>query len=140
MKKKKNSRNYEKKGLPNSEILWKQYQSAIMKSFESDKKTQKVNTDNKLKNLKRISRVQIANRFTKQTAYKALPNDKTDFSQTHVWDSDSEEFLALLGTPNCNGAIHLLSDHVDQLDGKNISNITLNGHTNDLNIDINFTV
>ncbi len=127
---------YSKRGLPNSEVIWQQYKSAAMPNSGKNRDGRAVEA---MQALSKISRVQVANASTQQTAYKALPDGKSDWTSAHTWDAGSEEFLALLGTPNCSGAAFMLSDHVDQLDGKNINNISLIPDDRDLKLDINFT-
>jgi len=41
----------------------------------------------------------------------------------------------MLGTPNCSGVAFLLTDHVDELDGKSITEIEFSGGP-DVNLDV----
>ena len=124
---------YEKRGLANSEILWQQYRVAAEKQFVFNKKERALDL---MKGLNKIKRRQVQNDETRGTILFALPDGFDDFSKPHQWQAGSEEFLALLGTPNCSGAVFMLSDHFDQLDKKSIASIDLLGG-DDVNLDIN---
>ena len=123
---------YRKRGLPNSEILWQQYKHAAKSQFWFFKESR---AKSLMKGLSTIKRRQVQNTATQMTILFALPDGKTNLEATHAWQAESEEFLAMLGTPNCSGAAFLLTDHVDELDGKSITEIkSLGGR--DVNLDI----
>jgi hypothetical protein len=130
--KKKGEEGYEPRGLPNSEILWQQYKLAAKNQFWfwKDSRAKEL-----MKGLSAIKRRQVQNTATQMTGLFALPDDKTDLKTNYAWQAESEEFLAMLGTPNCSGAAFLLADHVDDLDGKSITEIELLGGE-DVNLDI----
>ena len=123
---------YEKRGLPNSEILWQQYKMAAKAQFwiKKDSKAKEL-----MKGLSAIKRRQVQPPSTLMTVLFSLPDDKTDLEASHTWQAENEEFLALLGTPNCSGVAFLLADHVDELDGKSITEIELLGGK-DVNLDV----
>jgi hypothetical protein len=129
---KKGEKGYKPRGLPNSEILWQQYKLAA-------RSHSKIHKDSKAKDLIKglsvVKRRQVQNTSTQMTILFALPDDKTDLEGSHAWQAGSEEFLAMLGTPNCSGAAFLLADHVNELEGKSITEIKLLGGQ-DVNLDI----
>jgi hypothetical protein len=130
--KKKGEKGYEPRGLPNSEILWQQYKLAAKNQFWfwKDSRAKEL-----MEGLSAIKRRQVQNTATQMTGLFALPDDKTDLKTAYAWQAESEEFLAMLGTPNCSGAAFLLADHVDDLNGKSITEIELLGGE-DVNLDI----
>lgn len=123
---------YQKRGLPNSEILWQQYKHAAKSQFWFFKESR---AKRLMKGLSTIKRRQVQNTATQMTLLFALPDNKINLEERHAWQAGSEEFRAILGTPNCSGAAFLLTDHVDELDGKSITEIeSLGGR--DVNLDI----
>lgn len=130
---KKGKKRYKPRGLPNSEILWQQYKLAAKSQPEIHKDSK---AEDLIKGLSIVKRRQVQNTATQMTILFALPNNKTDLTAAHTWDAESEEFLALLGTPNCSGVTFLLADHVDELEGKSITEIELLGDDRDVNLDI----
>jgi hypothetical protein len=125
-------KDYENRGLHNSEILWQQYKQAAKSQFWLKKDTKAAEL---MKGLKTIHRRQVQPRQTLMTILFALPDDKMDLKASYTWEADSEEFLALCGTPNVSGILFMLADHIDQLDKIIITEIRLLGG-DDVNLDI----
>lgn len=126
------SKDYETRGLPNSEILWQQYKAAAENQFWFYKQSR---AQELVKALSIIKRRQVQPISTLATVMFALPDNKLNFDLAHSWLAGTEEFKALLGTPNCSGAAFLLADHIDELDNKSITEIELLGGE-DVNLDI----
>ena len=129
---------YVKKGLPNSEILWRQY-------FEASKKRFWVFKERRAKaamtGLNRLKRHNVLNTTTLQAGYMALPNAHS-YDTAHEWEPADDDFKAVLGTPNCSGAAFMLADHIDEIGGKTIGRIRATGEgdaqLNNVNLDIEF--
>lgn len=125
---------FEKIGLPHSEILWQQLtDTAREHSRGREQRGQAL-----LKDVSGIVVHQASNIVTKQVVFMAFP-DGTDWdTHDHTWGSETEEFKAILATPNVSMAAHMLRDHIDQVGGRLIDSITARGGS-DHYIDINFT-
>ncbi len=129
----KGKKRYKPRGLPNSEILWQQYKTGAKEQSKIHKESK---AEDLIKGLSTVKRRQVQNPSTLQTILFALPDGKDDFKAAHAWRAAGEEFKAMLGTPNCSGAAFLLADHVDELEGKSITEIELLGDDQDVNLDI----
>ena len=123
---------YERRGLPNSEILWQQYKLAAKKQFKYNKGSR---AKKLMKGLSVVKRRQVQPVETIKTIMFAMPDNKIGLEVKHTWTAGTEEFLAMLGTPNCSGVVHMLADHIDELEGKSITEIELLGDK-DVNLDI----
>lgn len=117
---------YKTRGLPNSEVLWRQYFAAARDRFwvMKDSRAQAA-----MRELSGIQRQNIVNVVTLQAAYMALP-DGLDFTTAHTWRPGNDDFLAVIGTPNCAPAAHMVADHIDEMGGKTISYILSTGEAN----------
>jgi len=131
---------YVTRGLPNSEILWRQYFEASKQRFWFFKKSRAKAAMTELNTLKRHG---VQNSVSLQAGYMALPDGVT-YQTAHTWLPGSDEFNAVLGTPNCSGAAFMLGDHVDETGGKSIRHIRATGEAdasfNDVNFEIEFAV
>jgi len=90
-----------------------------------------------------LKRHGVQNSVSLQAGYMALPDGVT-YQTAHTWLPGSDEFNAVLGTPNCSGAAFMLGDHVDETGGKSIRHIRATGEAdasfNDVNFEIEFAV
>jgi hypothetical protein len=125
---------YEKIGLQHSEILWQQLVETAREHFSGrEKRGQEL-----LKNVAGITVHQASNVITQQVVFMAYPDGSFWDTHDHEWTAGSEEFKAILATPNASMAAHLLRDHIDQVGGRSISSITARGGK-DHYLDIKFT-
>jgi len=131
---------YVTRGLPNSEILWRQYFEASKQRFWVFKERRAKAAMSELNTLKRHG---VQNSVSLQAGYMALPDGVT-YQTAHTWLPGSDEFNAVLGTPNCSAAAFMLGDHVDETGGKSIRHIRATGEAdasfNDVNFEIEFAV
>jgi hypothetical protein len=116
-------------GLRNSEVLWRQYLDVARQHY-------RVNAENraqkKVGELERMQRSQVTTPVTRQVVNFAYPDGESWNNwetrpalalTNRVWQSDQEEFKAILGTQNVLPALWLLMDHMDELGGKTIASI-----------------
>ena len=68
--------------------------------------------------LRHIAHNDISNPVTKYIIHRAVPNE---FESVTVFDAGTNAFLALLGTPNGVGGVHLLMEHKRALGYKTIT-------------------
>lgn len=108
--------------LPNSEILWHQYRKAAEILHPSSESGGREKLASAMKNIQEIKRSSIVNEQTLATMYLA----NNDTSASTAWNDPANEFLALLGTPNARSSVHMLIDHIDELE-KTISGINTTG-------------
>jgi hypothetical protein len=110
---------------PNSEVLWLQYKLAkrIVQIHKSYLKKGKPN----LKEIEEIERNTISNPETRTVARLCAPTDNLFLKLPYKYDPryNSDDFKALLGTPNARSAAYILKDHNKHMkDNKTIESIT----------------
>ena len=119
-----NTEGYKKKGLPNSEVLWQQGLASAKSQlwfpwFYGDSRAKKA-----MGGVKSMRRENIQNPLTRAVVFMSYPNGKVYWVENMTWQKDSEEFEAVMGTPNAAPAIHMLTDHLDEIQHKNIADVT----------------
>jgi hypothetical protein len=112
-------------GLPLSEILWQQY-------LETARSTLWVVRDARARAMaQEISGItvhQSSNAITQQVVFMAYPDGTKWDTSDRTWMPDSEEFKAILATPNVAMAVHMLLDHMDEIGGKTITKLVTRGN------------
>ncbi|MEM8998812.1 MAG: hypothetical protein AAGB24_00990 [Bacteroidota bacterium] len=99
------------KSIPNNIMLWKQYELAA-----KNRELRGVGSEaSAYENLKLITRHNIANSETVNTV-------KMAYGANAKWDKDvvqflpgSEQFFAIIGTPNCKSIVRMLNERVSKL-------------------------
>jgi len=121
------------KGINNSEILYRQYREAAEEYYKTDgDKDAKVNSA--IKGISKITRDNVINDTTLAVLYIAYPNGVKPSDEDKTWNTTSDEFKAILGTPNAKSTPFLLMDHLDEME-KTIDNIeTKSGSNLDINL------
>jgi|GEM_PF-4870441 len=116
--------NYKKKGLPNSEVLWQQGMASAKSQlwFSWYKGAQRSRTA--MAGIKSMERENIQNPLTRAVVFMAYPNGTSYWSENMTWGKGSEEFQAIMGTPNCAPAIHMMVDHLDEMSHNDIADVT----------------
>lgn len=98
--------------LPNSEIIWHQYQLAL-----------KIANSKKPATLRQVSRESIGNTQTLDTIFLTDQGDRTQKGQEAVVDEPVDDAWALLGTPNGRSSVWLLIQHSEDFGGVDIEKI-----------------
>ncbi len=111
-------------GLPNSEILWQQGMQAATSQlwFPSLGGNQRAKAS--MKSVTTVRRENIQNADTRAVVFMAYPNGQAYWSAAMTWGKDTEEFKAVMGTPNAATAIHMLGDHLDEMTATDIGDVT----------------
>lgn len=81
-----------------------------------------------IKNLRFIAQHAISNAFTQSIIQRLVEGEP---GQVKMYGQDAEAFLALLGTPNGAGGVHLLMQHKRQLGFKTVAMATVFGKSPD---------
>ncbi len=115
--------------IKNNKVLWMQYRAAIAK--ETGKGDLSEQTES-LKKLQSISRHTIINRHTNRNIFMSFDNGKAEGSKT--WTPGTDEFAAILQSPNALSSFWMLYEEADVLD-KKIKDIKSDG---DSQLQINF--
>lgn len=68
----------------------------------------------------------VSNNETKVVWNMALPDGQYLGSGSYTFLPGTDDFFAMLGTPNVRSSVYFLMDHLDQL-GKTIEKIVVNG-------------
>ncbi len=116
--------NYKKRGLPNSEVLWQQGMASAKSQLWFPWYYGNQRSRSAMAGLKSIERENIQNPSTRAVVFMAYPNGKSYWSEDMTWGKESEEFQAVMGTPNAAPAIHMMIDHLDEMSNKSIANVT----------------
>jgi hypothetical protein len=114
-----------KMGLNNSEILWQQARLAATQHHASSV-TAAADVTAALKNFSQVKRDTVINDETKEAVYMALSDGEEWNTANHSWGPAAEEFKVILGTPNGRSSVHMLKDHLDEIE-KTISTVVAAG-------------
>jgi len=91
--------------VSNSEVLWQQWKSVVdLRNRNKSHWTRKTNYSN----LKELYRKGIVNEDTVKIVYMCHSDDRVGEKK---WLPNSDEFNALLGSPNGKSAYYILKDH-----------------------------
>lgn len=106
-------------GLPNSEVLWSQYREVAARKLPAER------VGPSMAGISRMIRANVANETSQQVVFMAYPDGETWIGGVErQWEPGSEEYSAILGTPNAMPAAFMLVDHFDELGGKTLGTIT----------------
>lgn len=112
-------------GLNNSEILWQQARLAATQHYTGSL-TAAADVTAALKNFTQVKRDTVINDETKEAVYMALSDGEQWSTANRSWNSTAEEFKVILGTPNGRSSVHMLKDHLDEVE-KTIDTVTAVG-------------
>ena len=107
-------------GLPGSEILWQQAKLAAQQHLPA---SNAMEIENQLKQISTISQRSVVNHESMVILTMAYPDGKA-WSEPLEFLPGTDEFFAVLGTPNARSSARFLIDHMDQL-GKTIEKIVV---------------
>jgi hypothetical protein len=111
-------------GLPNSEILWQQGLAAAKSQLYFSSWNGNQRAKSAMKSIKTIRRENIQNPDTRAVVFMAYPNGQAYWSADQTWGKDTNDFKAVMGTPNAATAIHMLNDHLDEITANDIADVT----------------
>jgi hypothetical protein len=106
--------------LNNSEIIWCQYIRASEAYRTARGAALAPGSAEALKMLKvkELVRHNVTNKETKDVVEMAFPNNKSWTTHKQTWKPPSDEFHAVLGTPNAQAAGYMLAGHMDEMEGR----------------------
>ena len=106
--------------MSNSEIIWCQHRlaAAAYRASLGAGLVAGSDKDIKLLKVKELVRNNVTNKDTLEVVEVAYPDNKTWKTHKQTWKPPSDEFHAVLGTPNAQAAGYMLADHMDEMEGR----------------------
>lgn len=122
----------EKNRLPNSEVLWQQYRAVAKQQLGADFPESKA-----MSSISKIIRHIVANAESQRVVFMAYPDGEAwKDGNDRDWLPHTEEYNAILGTPNGQSAAYMLLDHFEEIGEKTLGIIRTTGSRDiEINLD-----